>query len=51
MLRAVTDDEISNVLLGPANLRWLYHPYDGGIDVILPPRPNVMPSGTDTVPG
>lgn len=36
VLRAVTDDEIGNVLLGPTDLRWLYHPYDGGADVVLP---------------
>ncbi|WP_214411268.1 DUF3885 domain-containing protein [Sphaerisporangium fuscum] len=37
-LLAIADDEISNVLLGPADLRWLYHPYNGGADVILPTR-------------
>ena len=36
LLRAVADDEIGGVILGPADLRWLYHPYDGGADVILP---------------
>jgi hypothetical protein len=38
LLRAVADDEISGVLLGPPNLGWLYHPYDGGADVILSTR-------------
>ncbi|MFF4771755.1 DUF3885 domain-containing protein [Microtetraspora fusca] len=38
VLRAVADDEISGVILGPSDLRWLYHPYDGGADVILPTR-------------
>jgi hypothetical protein len=34
VLRPVADDEISGVILAPADLRWLYHPYDGGADVI-----------------
>ncbi|WP_405087873.1 hypothetical protein [Microbispora sp. NBC_01389] len=38
LLRAVADDEIRGVILGPSDLRWLYHPYDGGADVILPTR-------------
>jgi hypothetical protein len=36
LLRAVADDELGNVIIGPSDLRWLYHPYDGGADVILP---------------
>ncbi|MEV0456724.1 hypothetical protein AB0H89_16345 [Catellatospora methionotrophica] len=36
LLRAVADDELANVMLAPPDLRWLYHPYDGGADVILP---------------
>ncbi|MER5705101.1 hypothetical protein ABT023_24560 [Micromonospora sp. NPDC002296] len=36
LLRAVADYELANVLLAPTDLRWLYHPYDGGADVILP---------------
>ncbi len=35
LLRAVADDELANVIVTPTNLRWLYHPYDGGADVIL----------------
>ncbi|MEU6205846.1 hypothetical protein ABZ814_19960 [Micromonospora musae] len=38
LLRAVADDELANVILAPTDLRWLYHPYDGGADVILPTR-------------
>jgi hypothetical protein len=38
LLRAVADDEINGVLLGPPDLGWLYHPYDGGADVILSTR-------------
>ncbi|WP_446687042.1 DUF3885 domain-containing protein [Planotetraspora thailandica] len=38
LLRAVADDEISGVILGPPDLRWPYHPYDGGADVILSTR-------------
>ncbi|UWP80436.1 DUF3885 domain-containing protein [Dactylosporangium fulvum] len=36
ILRAVADDELGGVILAPSDLRWLYHPYDGGADVILP---------------
>jgi hypothetical protein len=36
LLRAVADDEIDNVIIAPPDLRWLYHPYDGGADVIAP---------------
>jgi hypothetical protein len=38
LLRAVADDKINGVLLGPPDLGWLYHPYDGDADVILPTR-------------
>jgi hypothetical protein len=34
LLRAVADDELANVIVAPTDLRWLYHPYDGGADVI-----------------
>jgi hypothetical protein len=36
LMCAVADDQIANVIVGPDDLRWLYHPYDGGADVILP---------------
>jgi hypothetical protein len=36
LLRHVADDETGNVLITDAALRWLYHPYDGGMDIILP---------------
>jgi hypothetical protein len=36
LLRLVADNVIANVLLADVSLRWLYHPYDGGMDVILP---------------
>src|SRR5690606_34077424 len=36
VLRLVVDDQISNVTIADPDLRWLYHPYDGGMDVILP---------------
>ncbi|WP_433368975.1 DUF3885 domain-containing protein [Actinoplanes sp. CA-142083] len=36
LLRQVADDVIANVVVADAGLRWLCHPYDGGIDVILP---------------
>ena len=39
LLRQVADDVIADVLLADVGLRWLYHPlyhpYDGGMDVIL----------------
>ena len=31
LLRQVADDVIANVLLADTDLRWLYHPYDGGM--------------------
>jgi len=36
LLRLVADDVVANVLVADTGLRWLYHPYDGGMDVILP---------------
>lgn len=35
-LRAVADAEIAYAIIAPPDLRWLYHPYDGGADVIAP---------------
>lgn len=34
LLRAVADDELSGVIIAPPDLSWLYHPYDGGADVV-----------------
>ncbi|HEX6685506.1 MAG TPA: hypothetical protein VF062_22155 [Candidatus Limnocylindrales bacterium] len=36
LLRRVVDEAIANVLLADVELRWLYHPYDGGMDILLP---------------
>ncbi|WP_234376979.1 hypothetical protein [Streptomyces sp. TP-A0356] len=36
LLRAVADEAIAEVFLTDVGLRRLYHPYDGGADVILP---------------
>ncbi|WP_339156146.1 DUF3885 domain-containing protein [Actinomadura luteofluorescens] len=36
LLRCVADDELGHVIISPLDLRWLYHPYDGGADVIAP---------------
>ena len=36
LLRLVADDVIAGVGLAPPDLRWLYHPYDGGGDVFAP---------------
>ncbi len=35
LLRMVADDEIGNVLLVGIGNRCLYHPYDGGADIVL----------------
>ena len=35
LLRHVADDVVANVVLADPGLRWLYHPYDGGMDVVL----------------
>lgn len=34
--RAVADDRIAYAIIAPLDLRWVYHPYDGGADVIAP---------------
>lgn len=36
LLRYVADDRTSEVLVTDTSLRWLFHPYDGGMDVIAP---------------
>jgi hypothetical protein len=33
LLRAVADEQLVNVILADRELRWLYHPYDGGADI------------------
>lgn len=35
LLRLVAEDRTRGVILAPADFRWLYHPYDGGADVLL----------------
>ncbi len=35
LLRKVADEAIVDVIIAPADLAWLYAPYDGGADVIL----------------
>lgn len=34
LLRAVADDVTAGVIITTAGMGWLYHPYDGGADVI-----------------
>jgi hypothetical protein len=34
VLRAAADWELAHAVVGPEDLGWLYHPYDGGADVI-----------------
>ncbi|WP_432871737.1 DUF3885 domain-containing protein [Microbispora rosea] len=36
LLRGAADEELIDVIIAPLDLRWLYHPYDGGADVIAP---------------
>lgn len=35
LIRLVADEIVSNVLIVSADCRWIIHPYDGGMDVIL----------------
>lgn len=35
-LRAVADEKLSYAIIVPASVAWLYHPYDGGADVVAP---------------
>ena len=36
LLRYVAEDRACDVAVADASLRWLFHPYDGGMDVIAP---------------
>lgn len=36
LLRYVAEDRTSDVVITDPALRWLIHPYDGGVDVIAP---------------
>jgi hypothetical protein len=36
ILRLVANDELANIFVLSVGDNWLYHPYDGGADVILP---------------
>ena len=36
LLRYVAGDQTSEVVIADVALRWLFHPYDGGMDVIAP---------------
>lgn len=36
VLRAVADYILAGVMITPGDLSWIYHPYDGGADVLLP---------------
>lgn len=35
IIRRAADDEISNVMICESACRWIFHPYDGGVDVVL----------------
>jgi hypothetical protein len=34
LLMAVADDQAAGVIIADEDMRWLYHPYDGGADII-----------------
>ena len=36
LLTLVADDRTADVIVAPDDFEWLYHPYDGGADVIAP---------------
>jgi len=36
LLKLVANDKEAGVIVAPVDLRWLCHPYDGGMDIILP---------------
>lgn len=36
LLKLAADWKTSDVIIAPPSLLWLYHPYDGGADVIAP---------------
>ena len=36
MLALVADDRTAGMIVASPSLAWLYHPYDGGGDVIAP---------------
>jgi hypothetical protein len=36
VVRAVVDEELAGMIIVPPSGAWLYHPYDGGADVIAP---------------
>lgn len=35
VVRRTADDELSNVMICETGCRWIFHPYDGGMDVVL----------------
>jgi hypothetical protein len=38
LIRAVVDEELAGMIIVPPSGSWLYHPYDGGADVIAESR-------------
>jgi hypothetical protein len=38
LIRLIADDVVANVMIVALDCRWLLHPYDGGMDVILESR-------------
>ena len=34
LLTSVINDEVAGVIVVPESMEWLYHPYDGGVDII-----------------
>jgi hypothetical protein len=35
VLKLAADNTLSGVIMFPKDISWLYHPYDGGVDIIL----------------
>ena len=48
LLRLVADDKTAGVIITSAGMRWLYHPYDGGADVIAATSAAVTSSAART---
>jgi hypothetical protein len=40
LLQSVANDDTAGVIVAPSNFLWLYHPYDGGADIIFPTTEN-----------
>jgi len=53
LLRQVANDKMSGAILTPEDFSWIYHPYDGGVDILLSSveeREKLMGSHEDWLP-